>query len=54
MNEIKPDETLDLRGVPCPRNSAQVIVKLETMDTEEILGIILEFSEEMKRKKRIK
>jgi TusA-related sulfurtransferase len=45
MNEIKPDETLDLRGVPCPKNSAQAIVKLETMDTEEILEVIIDDGE---------
>ena len=45
MNEIKIDDSLDLRGVPCPMNSAKTIVQLEIMDTHEILEVLLDDGE---------
>jgi tRNA 2-thiouridine synthesizing protein A len=43
-NEI-PDEILDLKGVPCPQNTAKAMVKLSGMDPGEILEIIVDDGE---------
>ncbi len=46
MNDSKTEgERLDLRGVPCPMNSARTLVQLETMDTGEILEVLLDDGE---------
>ncbi|MFL5786287.1 MAG: sulfurtransferase TusA family protein [Bacteriovoracaceae bacterium] len=36
---------LDLRGIPCPQNSARALLKLSTMDAGEILIIIVDLGE---------
>jgi len=36
------DETLDLRGLPCPGNLPKLLIKLETMDSGEILELIVD------------
>lgn len=45
MNTIKVNESLNLRGVPCPANSAKTIVKLEMMDADEVLEVFLDDGE---------
>ena len=45
MADVIPDEILDLKGVPCPKNSALTMVKLETMDKGEILEVIIDDGE---------
>jgi len=40
-----PDETLDLSGVECPRNSARALLKLETLDPGDLLEIIVDDGE---------
>jgi TusA-related sulfurtransferase len=45
MQEIIPDEFLDLIGVPCPRNSGLAIVKLETMFSGEYLEVVVDDGE---------
>ncbi len=45
MTDIKIDDALDLRGVPCPMNSAKTIVQLEIMDTDEVLEVLLDDGE---------
>ncbi|MDP4266415.1 MAG: sulfurtransferase TusA family protein [Bacteroidota bacterium] len=39
------NETLDLKGVPCPQNSARTLIKLAGMDKGEILQVILDDGE---------
>ncbi len=45
MDTIKVNESLNLRGVPCPANSAKTIVKLEMMDADEVLEVFLDDGE---------
>ena len=45
MSEIKIDERLDLKGVPCPLNFVKSKLKLETMKSGEVLEIILDDGE---------
>ena len=40
--KVKADETLDLRGLPCPGNLPKLLIKLETMNSGEILELILD------------
>jgi len=42
---IEPDETLDLTGVPCPRNSARALLRLEIMSSGEVLRVIIDDGE---------
>ena len=44
-NPPEPDEILDLRGVPCPQNSARAILRLDGMDGGLILEIIIDDGE---------
>lgn len=39
------DKPLDLRGVPCPRNSSLALIQLSTMDFGERLTIYLDDGE---------
>jgi len=39
---MKIDKTLDLRGFPCPGNLPKLLIKLETMDSGEILELIVD------------
>lgn len=48
MNEIKPDEVLDLEGVACPNNFVKTKLKLEDMEQGQILEIILDDGEPIK------
>ena len=41
----KPDETLDLSGVPCPQNTARALLTLEWMDPGEILEVTVDDGE---------
>ncbi len=45
MKQIKANEIFDLRGVPCPQNSAKAFIKLGGMDKDEILEIIIDDGE---------
>jgi len=45
MDEIKHDDVLNLEGVPCPQNSARALLKLEGMDSGEVLKIIVDDGE---------
>jgi len=38
-------ETLDLRGIPCPRNTAKALMFLEVLDVEEKCLIIIDDGE---------
>ena len=42
---LEPDELLDLSGVPCPRNSARALLKLELMSSGERLRVIIDDGE---------
>ncbi|MCX7798575.1 MAG: sulfurtransferase TusA family protein [Melioribacter sp.] len=48
MNDIKPDDTLNLQGVSCPINYVRTKLKLETMQTGQILEVILDDGEPIK------
>jgi TusA-related sulfurtransferase len=39
---MKISETLDLRGLPCPGNLPKLLIKLETMNSGEILELIVD------------
>ena len=45
MNEIKPDEVLDLKGVPCPNNFVKTKLKLEDMEEGQVLEVIIDDGE---------
>jgi TusA-related sulfurtransferase len=40
----EPD-LLDLTGVPCPRNAARAILRLETMDEGDLLDVVIDDGE---------
>ena len=42
---IDANEILDLTGVPCPRNSARALLRLEMMDSGEILRVTIDDGE---------
>lgn len=41
-------EILDLRGVPCPRNSARALIRLAGMNSGELLTIIVDEGEPLR------
>lgn len=45
MDEIKIDQRIDLRGICCPINYVKTKLKLEEMEKDEILEIILDDGE---------
>ena len=45
MEEKKPVANLDLRGVICPTNFVKTKLKLEEMDSGEVLEIIIDAGE---------
>lgn len=46
---MSPDiETLDLSGVPCPRNTAEALLALELMDAGDLLDVLLDDGEPLK------
>lgn len=47
MEEKKPNAALDLRGVVCPTNFVKVKLKLEEMNTGQILEILIDEGEPM-------
>ncbi|MFQ5957283.1 MAG: sulfurtransferase TusA family protein [Candidatus Brocadiales bacterium] len=48
MVEEKPNDTIDLRGVLCPMNFVKTKLKLEEMESGEILEIFLDDGEPMR------
>lgn len=42
---MKINEEMDLRGIPCPANAAKALIKIATMDTGELLKIIIDNGE---------
>lgn len=48
MNEIKPDEILNLEGITCPNNFVKAKLKLEEMEQGAILEVILDDGEPIK------
>ena len=47
MEEKKPNANLDLRGVVCPINFVKTKLKLEEMNSGEILEIVIDPGEPM-------
>lgn len=45
MDEKKPNAALDLRGVVCPTNFVKTKLKLEEMNSGEILEIVIDEGE---------
>jgi len=45
MEELKIDEKLDLRGVICPTNFVKTKLKLEEMQSGQILEVLLDDGE---------
>lgn len=45
MTEEKPDQSMDLRGVLCPMNFVKTKLKLEEMETGEVLEVLLDDGE---------
>lgn len=48
MSEIRPDQILDLKGVPCPLNFVKTKLKLEEMTVGETLEVILDDGDPIK------
>jgi len=42
---MKNDGLLDLRGIPCPRNTAKALMYLEVQDTDSVSLIIFDDGE---------
>jgi tRNA 2-thiouridine synthesizing protein A len=45
MDDLISNEFLDLKGVPCPQNTAKTLLKLEGMDSGEILEVVVDDGE---------
>jgi len=45
MSEIRIDQRLDLKGVPCPLNFVKTKLKLEGMEAGKILEVVLDDGE---------
>lgn len=48
MNENVKDGELDLRGVLCPINFVKTKLKLDTMETDQVLEVTLDDGEPMR------
>jgi len=48
MTDIKIDQTLDLKGTPCPMNFVKTKLKLEEMNVDEVLEVILDDGDPIK------
>jgi len=48
MTDIKIDDVLDLANVTCPSNFVKTKLKLEEMDRDQILEVILDTGEPIK------
>lgn len=48
MSEAKANEILDLKGVACPNNFVKTKLKLEQMQSGQILEVILDDGEPIK------
>lgn len=48
MTQIKPDEILNLENIACPNNFVKTKIKLEEMQTGQVLEIILDDGEPIK------
>ena len=48
MTDIKINQTLDLKGVPCPMNFVKTKLKLEEMTAGEVLEVILDDGDPIK------
>ncbi|MCF6158398.1 MAG: sulfurtransferase TusA family protein [wastewater metagenome] len=45
---IKPDDSIDLRGVLCPMNFVKTKLKLEMMEAGKVLEVVLDDGEPMR------
>ena len=45
MGEIKIDQSIDLKGVSCPLNYVKTKLKLEEMETGQVLELLLDDGE---------
>lgn len=48
MTDIKIDQTLDLKGTPCPMNFVKTKLKLEEMEDGQVLEIFLDDGDPIK------
>ncbi|HHT9153271.1 MAG TPA: sulfurtransferase TusA family protein [Candidatus Hypogeohydataceae bacterium YC40] len=48
MTEEKPDDSIDLRGVLCPMNFVKTKLKLEEMESGQVLEVFLDDGEPMR------
>lgn len=48
MIQNEGNEILDLRGVPCPQNSARVLIKLAETERKRVFGVIIDGEEAIK------
>ena len=44
-----PAASLDLRGLPCPQNSARALLEIEMLDDGEVLELFLDDGESCER-----
>lgn len=48
MSDIRPDQILDLKNVACPMNFVKAKLKLESMESGEVLELILDDGDPIK------
>ena len=48
MNEVKPNDSLNLENIACPNNFVRTKLKLEEMESGQILEVILDDGEPIK------
>ncbi len=48
MSDVKEDKSIDLRGVVCPMNFVKTKLKLEEMETGQVLEVFLDDGEPMR------
>jgi TusA-related sulfurtransferase len=46
-SSLQPSESLDVRGIPCPKNYARILLRLEVMEPTSILEITLDGGERL-------
>lgn len=45
MSPVNSNELLDLRGVPCPQNSARTLIKLAQVPKKSVFKVIIDGEE---------
>lgn len=46
-DEVQVSERLDVRGIPCPKNYARILLRMEVMEPSSVLEIMLDGGERL-------